>query len=96
MAKTKLKTSLPQPGKDVLGSEEERREKAERNARGLLDGRLLKRKNRQFQIGIKTTEAVKKEFDRIRVLTGLSYTEIFENAMAAYKRELDAELEGGK
>ncbi len=90
----KINSTLQQPNAEhSLEDEEKRREKAERSARGLIDGRTLKRKNRQFQIGIKTTEAVKKEFDRIRMLTGLSYTEIFENSLAAYERELASKKE---
>ncbi len=65
----------------ALAREEERRSRGEIGARGLIDGRFLKRKNRTAQIGLKTSEEKKKQFDRLRMLTGWSYTEIFEQAL---------------
>jgi hypothetical protein len=92
---TKTKSSyprLPQPSDDsAIEEEERRRQAAEQSARGVLDGRTLKRSRRQFQIGIKTSPESKKKFDRLRSLTGWSYSDIFEYAMDAatekYERE---------
>jgi hypothetical protein len=88
---SRAKPSLQQPDSERLEIEEKRREDAERSARGLLDGRQLKRSRRQFQIGIKTTPETKKKFDRLRVMTGWTYSEIFEYCMEAGAAKFDKE-----
>ncbi len=75
----------------ALTAEEDRRTRGEVNARGLIDGRYLKRKNRNAQVGLKTTDEKKKQFDRMRMLTGMSYTEIFEAALDAFEDKWRAE-----
>lgn len=71
----------------ALNAEEDRRTRGEIGARGTIDGRFLKRKNRTYQIGVKTTEEKKKQFDRLRMLTGMSYTEIFEASLDSFENE---------
>jgi hypothetical protein len=90
MAKPKLKTTLQQPDKAELAQEEQRREGAEHSARAGVDGRFLRRKPPRYQIGVKTNEAVKKEFDRIRELSGKSYTDLFDEAITDLGKKYDA------
>ena len=97
MAKAKIKPTLQQPvNETALAQEEERRESAEYSARAGLDGRFLPRKPSRHQIGIKTNEAVKKEFDRIRMLSGKSYTDLFDEAIMDLGRKYDALHKSGR
>ena len=90
---SKIKPSLQQPSSPHdLALEEERREAAEYSARAGLDGRFIRRKPSRHQIGVKTTEAVKKEFDRLRMLTGKSYTDLFEEAIFDLGRKYNKAL----
>jgi hypothetical protein len=92
---SKIKPSLKQPQSNSLADEELRRERAEREARGIINGRTLRRApERKAQIGIKTTEETKKRFDRLRVMTGWSYTEIFEYAMEAAEEKFERDTAG--
>ena len=91
MAKGKLKPTLQQPvNETALAEEEDRRERAERSASGGLDGRFIARKPGRVQIGIKTSLNVKTEFDRIRELSGKSYTDLFDEAIMDLGRKYDA------
>jgi hypothetical protein len=68
---------------------ERRREKLEAQAKGTLDGRYLERadRTRDVQIGLKTSEDKKKQFDKLRLLTRLTYTQIFEQALDVFEAE---------
>ena len=82
MSLKKTAVRFQQPANDAaLAAEEDRRSRGEIGARGLLDGRLVKRRNRTSQVGLKITEDKKRQYDRLRMLTGMSYTEIFEQAL---------------
>ena len=86
----KIKPTLQQPNETARAQEEQRRESAEYSAHAGLDGRLLPRKPARHQIGVKTNEAVKKEFDRIRMLSGKSYTDLFDEAIMDLGKKYDA------
>ena len=51
--------------------------------------RYLKRadRTRDVQIGLKTSEDKKKQFDKLRLLTRLTYTQIFEQALDVFEAE---------
>jgi hypothetical protein len=77
-----------QPDANSITEEEERRRRAETAVRGIADGRKGKRSrfNRDTPIGLKTTEAKKKQFDRLHAITTWSYIEIFENALDTFEQ----------
>ena len=58
--------------------------------RGIIDGRHFKRTNRPVAIGLKISEEKKRQFDRLRMTTRLSYTEILEQALDAFEAQWDA------
>ena len=54
------------------------------------DGRFIRRKPDREQIGIKTNSAIKKEFYRLRMLSGKSYTDLFNEAIIDLGKKYDA------
>ena len=91
----KTKTALQQPASvSALTDEEDRRAAAERFASGgsIDDGRKIRRKPPRHQIGVKTSEEVKKEFYRLRMLTNKSYTDLFDEAIFDLGRKYDEKL----
>lgn len=88
---------LQQPvNPEAIEQEEERWQRSEKGAHGRLDGRFIKRRSRDVQIGLKTTDERKKQFDRLRMLTGLSYVEIFEAGLDAFEREWNSKQEAAE
>lgn len=76
------KPSLTLPDDESIAREEERREKAEHSVGTRKDGRFIPRKPKRVQIGLKTSEAIRGEWDRLRELSEKSYTDMFEEAVA--------------
>jgi hypothetical protein len=81
------KPMFRQPDPEAIDQELKRRQEQEAKSHGLLDGKRIKRVDRPVQIELKTSEDKKKQFDRLRLLTMLSYTEIFERALDAFEAE---------
>ena len=96
MAKAKIKPTLQPVSETAMAEEEERRDREERSAGSVEDGRFIRRKPDREQIGIKTNSAIKKEFYRLRMLSGKSYTDLFNEAITDLGKKYDALSKGGK
>ena len=51
---------------------------------------IFKRTDRPVPIGLKISEEKKRQFDRLRMMTRLSYTEILEQALDAFEAQWNA------
>jgi hypothetical protein len=54
-------------------------------ARGRIHERKIKRTERTVGIGLKISEGKRRQFDRLRMMTRLSYTEILEQSLDAFE-----------
>jgi hypothetical protein len=74
-----------------LSSEDtpETRLEGENLAKGLIDGRSLRRRGRGEQVALKTTILKRQQFQRLALRMNRSLTEVFEEALDALERELD-------
>lgn len=68
----------------------EERNKREAEALGLLDARYIIRKGRTIPVMVKTTPVKKKLHQDLMLRTGMNMTEVYEAALEALARELDA------
>jgi hypothetical protein len=53
-------------------------------------GGIFKRTDRPVGIGLKISKEKRRQFDRLRVMTRLSYTEILEQALDAFEAQWNA------
>lgn len=75
----------------AVADEEKRRQLAESGATPHLDGRFLKRAlSRPKQVGLRISDEKKMQFDRLRMRTGWTYTEIFEAALDDFEAACNA------
>jgi hypothetical protein len=61
-------------------------------ARGLIDGRTIRRKGRAESMAFKTTLPKRQQIQRLTLRTGKTMTEVIELALDAYEKELDKGL----
>jgi hypothetical protein len=66
----------------------EERLKREAAAKGVVDGRTMRRRGRDEQVALKTTLLKRQQLQRLALLTNKSQVEVFEAALDAYEREL--------
>lgn len=66
----------------------ETRMKRENAAKGIVDGRTMRKSGRNEQIALKTTLPKRQQLQRLALLTSKSQIEVFEAALDAYEREL--------
>lgn len=63
--------------------------------RGFIDGRSLNRKSRTEAVGLKISPSKRHQFDRLRLLTRWSYTDIFEQALDDFEAAHLLAIAGG-
>jgi hypothetical protein len=63
------------------------RQEAERQAKGLVDGRTLRRKNRPEQVAFKTSLEIKKLIQQLAQERGTTITEVIETAVQRLAQE---------
>jgi hypothetical protein len=66
------------------------REEAESRAKGLVDGRTLRRKNRPEQVAYKTSLEIKKLIQQLAQERGTTITEVIETAVQRLAAEDEA------
>ena len=66
----------------------EERLKRENAAKGIVDGRTMRRRGRAEQIALKTTILKRQQLQRLALQANKSQVEVFEAALDAYEREL--------
>lgn len=72
----------------------EERNKREAEALGLIDARYILRKGRTIPVMVKTTPVMKKLHQELMLKTGKNMTDVYEMALEALARELDARERG--
>jgi hypothetical protein len=86
-------TSQPQGFNLSENDNAEDRLMRENAAKGVVDGRTMRKRGRNEQIALKTTLPKRQQIQRLALLTSKSQVEVFEAALDAYERELK---KGGK
>ncbi len=66
----------------------EERLKREIAAKGVVDGRTMRKRGRNEQIALKTTILKRQQLQRLALQANKSQVEVFEAALDAYEREL--------
>jgi hypothetical protein len=66
----------------------EERLKRETAAKGVVDGRTMRKRGRDRQIALKTTILKQQQLQRLALQANKSQVEVFEAALDAYEREL--------
>lgn len=67
----------------------EDRQKGENLARGLIDGRKLRRRGRAEAVALKTTLLKRQQLQRLALRMNKSLTEVFEEALDALEEKLN-------
>jgi hypothetical protein len=70
------------------GDSVEARLARENAAKGVVDGRTMRRRGRNEQVALKTTLLKRQQLQRLALLTNKSQVEVFEEALDAYERSL--------
>jgi hypothetical protein len=76
---------LSEPGDTLQG-----RLEGENLARGLMDGRKLRRRGRAEQVALKTTLLKRQQLQRLALRMNRSLTEVFEDALDALEEKLNS------
>ena len=70
------------------GDDVESRLAREAAAKGVVDGRTMRRRGRAEQVALKTTLLKRQQLQRLALLANMSQVEVFEAALDAFEREL--------
>ena len=84
------KTAFRQPEPEAIVEEEASRAALEAGAGAFLNGRKMSRVDRPVGVGLKISPAKRHQFDRLRLLTNWSYTDIFEHALDTFEEAYKA------
>ena len=82
---SKRQPMFQQPEAEAVAEEEASRAALEAGANGFLNGREMARVNRPVGVGLKISPEKRHQFDRMRLLTKWSYTDIFEAALDTFE-----------